>query len=331
MRESEGDTFGTRLRTNVDVDAEIEIFPSTVAKRLTRALRGIAVELVHTVRYERTEIRYRGMRHLLIVHEQGIRTDGETVLEGAPRSSLRDVTQKLTFVPAGHDYRDWQEPRALARTVYVYFDPSEMPIDPSTRGGHIALVPRLFFGNSTLWDTASRLKALVETGGTVNSRYCEALGVVLAHEIVRMNSYTPSINLPARGGLATWQQRIVTTYIDAHLTESIPLPKLAALARLSPLLFLPSLQAVFRHAAAPLSHEPTHRARQGIARGARTFRHRNRIGARVQRGELVHGSVPEADGIDPDGIRPNVCIGGVRASGLVLRRRRTGPVSGVPI
>jgi AraC family transcriptional regulator len=30
-----------------------------------------------------------------------------------PRSTLRDVKRKLTFVPAGHEYREWQEARRL--------------------------------------------------------------------------------------------------------------------------------------------------------------------------------------------------------------------------
>jgi len=42
---------------------------------------------------------------LLIAAQLGERHDGETFVEGLPRSTLRDCTQKLTFVPAGHDFR----------------------------------------------------------------------------------------------------------------------------------------------------------------------------------------------------------------------------------
>jgi AraC family transcriptional regulator len=48
-------------------------------------------------------------------------------VEGLPRSRLRDVSRKLTFVPAGHEYHEWQEPRVLTRVVYFYFDPAKMP------------------------------------------------------------------------------------------------------------------------------------------------------------------------------------------------------------
>ena len=39
---------------------------------------------------------------------------------------------------------------------------------------------------------------------------------------------------PAKGGLAPWQLRQVTTYIEEHLAEPISLATLARLARLSP-------------------------------------------------------------------------------------------------
>jgi len=47
--------------------------------------------------------------HLLAVCEEGERREGETFVEGLPRSTLRDLRRKLTLVPAGHAYRDWHE------------------------------------------------------------------------------------------------------------------------------------------------------------------------------------------------------------------------------
>ncbi len=54
-----------------------------------------------------------------------------------------------------------------------------------------------------------------------------------------------------RGGLAGWQQRIVSTYIDEHLAEQVPLATLTQLVgRSEPVLFLSGVQAVLRPAAA---------------------------------------------------------------------------------
>src|SRR5262249_29983513 len=63
--------------------------------------------------------------------------------------------------------------------------------------------------------------------------YFETLGTLLVHEIVRLNCGVPSIQPQVRGGLAPWQQRIVTAYIEEHLKERISLATLAQLIRLS--------------------------------------------------------------------------------------------------
>jgi AraC family transcriptional regulator len=55
----------------------------------------------------------------------------------------------------------------------------------------------------------------------------------LAHELVRMNSDVSSAEARSRGGLAGWQQRKLTEYIEEHLAEEISLSTLARLAGLS--------------------------------------------------------------------------------------------------
>ena len=96
------------------------------------------------------------------------------------------------------------------------------------------MAPRLFFEDATLWDTALKLKRLL---GTDNRAYLDALGVVLAHELVRLNVGYERVEAPARGGLAPWQQRMVTSYIEEHLAEQISLTTLAQLVHLSPYYF----------------------------------------------------------------------------------------------
>jgi AraC family transcriptional regulator len=73
-----------------------------------------------------------------------------------------------------------------------------------------------------LWDTALKLKRLL---GTDNRAYLDALGVVLTHELVRLDVECQRIEAPERGGLAPWQQRIVTSYIEEHLAEQISLAR----------------------------------------------------------------------------------------------------------
>jgi AraC-like DNA-binding protein len=218
-------------------DRTVEIFPADAVKRRTVSSDGMTVEIVQATQSERTEYRFNGPRHLLAVYEQGERRDGESFVEGLPRSTRRDFKRKLVFVPAGHEYSDWQEPRSLTRVVYFYFDPSKMPTLPQADIAGTRLSPRLFFEDTTLWDTAVKLRKQIESAGSDNRLYFEALGVVLAHELVRLNAGIRPVEAPVRGGLAGWQQRIVTSYIEEHLSEQIPLATLARLVRLSPYYF----------------------------------------------------------------------------------------------
>ena len=48
-----------------------------------------------------------------------------------------------------------------------------------------------------------------------------------------------------RGGLAGWQQRIVSTYIDEHLAEQVPLARLTQLVGLSPYYFCRAFKQSF--------------------------------------------------------------------------------------
>ena len=60
-------------------------------------------------------------------------TLASTVVDDLPVSSLRTLRGKLTFVPAGHEYRAWQRARVRSRVICFYFDPAKMPIDADGR------------------------------------------------------------------------------------------------------------------------------------------------------------------------------------------------------
>jgi AraC family transcriptional regulator len=213
----------------------VEVYPRDIAKRRTVTWRGMAADVVQATRRGKMELRFRAPLHLLAVCEQGTRSDGDTFVEGLPRSTQRDMARKLTFVPAGHDYHEWHEPRVLTRLVYFYFDPAAMP--SQSDGEPAPLRPRLFFEDAAVLDTAFKLKRLIESPGPDSSPYFEALGTVLALELVRVASGAPRIEAPAKGGLAAWQQRAATDYIEQHLAEPISLATLARLVGLSPYYF----------------------------------------------------------------------------------------------
>jgi AraC family transcriptional regulator len=209
----------------------VEISPANIVKRRTAAWHGMTAEIVQATSRERIEYRFQAPLHLLAVYERGVRHDGESFVEGLPRSSLRDLRKKLTFVPAGHDYHEWHEPRILGRFAYFYFDPALIPVHPETT--FTAFAPRLHFEDAALWDTTLKLTTLIESAEINNRPYMEALGVVLMHELARVSPGTLHAQVPVRGGLAAWQQRAVTAHIEEHLAEQISVATLAQLARLS--------------------------------------------------------------------------------------------------
>jgi AraC family transcriptional regulator len=84
----------------------VEVYPPDIVKRRTVAWDGMAAEIVQAVRPGKIQFRFRAPLHLLALYDQGIRSDGETFIDGLPRSKLRDVSRKLTLVPAGHVYHD---------------------------------------------------------------------------------------------------------------------------------------------------------------------------------------------------------------------------------
>jgi len=227
------------------VDSTVEISPSDIVKRRTAIWPGMTAEIVQATRLDRIESRFCATVHLLAVYERGARHDGSTFIEGLPKSTLRDFRRKLIFVPAGHEYRDWQEPRVLTRVAYFCFDPAGLAISPELGFADMSFAPRLFFEDSGLWDTALKLTTLIESAGSDHRLYVEALGIVLAHELVRLNAGMPCVEPRVRGGLAAWQQRAVVAYIEDHLAEPISLATLAQLARLSSFYFCRAFKQSF--------------------------------------------------------------------------------------
>jgi AraC family transcriptional regulator len=212
----------------------VEISPPDSVERRTASWPGMAAEIVQVTRSNRIESRFCAPVHLLAVYERGMRQEGETFVEGLPGSTLRDFRRKLVFVPAGHKYRDWQEPRIRTLVAYFYFDPAALAINADLSATELPFSPRLFFEDNGLWDLALKLTTSIEGDGSVPRPYVEALGVLMAHELIRLHTGEPAAKPEVRGGLAAWQERTVVAYIEEHLAEAISLATLAQLAKLSP-------------------------------------------------------------------------------------------------
>jgi len=234
-------------RSTIATGTTVEILPHGAATRRGAEWHGMGVEFVQAIRQERIEYNFRSRAHLLVVYEHGVRHDGETFVAGAPRSTLRNVAGKLTFAPCGHEYREWHEPRTPMGVMYFHFDPDKVQADAGPSMAEFPLAPRLFFEDATIRSTAKKLMTAIESPNLEkeNHLYFEALGVVLVHEVLRLGLGSARTEAPVRGGLAAWQQRLVTAYIEEHLSEQISLATLAQLARLSPYYFCRAFKQSF--------------------------------------------------------------------------------------
>jgi AraC family transcriptional regulator len=210
-----------------------QVSPRDAVRRQSASWPGMAVDIVQANRRGRIDYRYCAPRHMLVVHERGVRHAGRTVIEGLAPSTLQDCTRNIVFVPAGHAYHDWHEPRTLSRVVFFYLNPTQLAMDPELRSLSSSLAPRLFFKDDAIMETALKLARLIESGASDHGRYLEALGVVLVHELIRTSQRTNSAEANFNGGLAAWQRRKTVAYIDQHLAEPISLAVLAEMAGLS--------------------------------------------------------------------------------------------------
>src|SRR6267143_224003 len=203
-----------RLQPDLEARSVVDFSPPEIVRRHSATWSGVQVETVQVMRHTPFEYGFRAACHLLIAAELAERYDGETFVEGLPRSTLRNFSGKLTFVPAGHDFHGSQRPRALTRTTYFYIDPCGPLADPALRVGEIEFKPRLFFYDRNLWETALKLKSQVENPGAMHRQYAEALGIALTHELIRINGGAALREPVSRGGLASWQQKRVAATTD---------------------------------------------------------------------------------------------------------------------
>jgi AraC family transcriptional regulator len=219
--------------TNEEQSGTIHFEPPRVERRRNSVCPGVTVESVLMVRGEPFESRYCGPLHLLIAHERLARRRGVTTIEGLPASDLQNLSRTFTFVPAGRQFNEWHDPDVPSLALYIHIDPFTVLMTTEGRAAGSGLPPRLHFQSAGLWQTVLKVKALAEDGQrSVCTRYANALGAVLAHELMHSNAET-SAAIATRGGLAVWQRRLVAQYVEDHLAESIPVAALAELARLS--------------------------------------------------------------------------------------------------
>jgi len=232
----------------------LAVSPPAVVQRQSADWGLVQPERVETIRHEPFDYEFKGTRLLLIATERAERHDGETILDGLPRSTCREWNRKMTLVPAGHRFYGWQKPRSLLRSTFLYID-TRSSLLSELRFAEVDFRPRLFFFDPDLWATALKLKAQLEHRCRSQGAYVEALGIALAQ---RADERDWSI---CRVGHARRASRVAAKEIGA-IHRRAPCRRALAVvfgsARAAqPVSFFPSVQGIVRHAATPISDEPT--------------------------------------------------------------------------
>jgi AraC family transcriptional regulator len=188
------------------------------------------------VRIRPTEVGYRvEARAAYLALHDFVRSDGETTINGANRSTLTDARGTLTFVPVGSSVEGWNRFERRASTVAVHLAPTMSDYEANDISN---VPPSLYFKDNTLKTTLQKLQSVMDGSGLNDHAYAETLGLLLLWELRHVAKVKPSQLKPARGGLTAAQLRRVKELIDAQISTDVTISDLAVVAELSQFHFI---------------------------------------------------------------------------------------------
>jgi AraC family transcriptional regulator len=177
-----------------------------------------------------------GRHYLALLNAR--RKDGETTADDLPRSTLKNIQGKLTFVPVGCRLQGWSLPETTPITFTAAYINPEVCSQLNAREHQLA--PMLHFDHPLLTQLMLQLDRILAQPEMYSRVYVESLAIVLLAEIMHAQAIDLSQDRratprsPLKGGLASWQRNAVCDYIEGNLHQDISLAELAAIARLSP-------------------------------------------------------------------------------------------------
>ncbi|WP_245313718.1 helix-turn-helix domain-containing protein [Bradyrhizobium elkanii] len=164
-----------------------------------------------------------------------IRSDGETTINGGSRSTLTDIRDKLTFLPAGSSAEGWNRFKNRTSTVFaVHFVPPSMDHNAADVS---AIPPSLYFESNNLKTTLLKLQSVLDGSGLNDPAYVETLGLVLLWELKHIkDSGQPQTN--TRGTLTPTQVKRIRDFVGTDLCRDMTVSDLAAVTGLSQFHFI---------------------------------------------------------------------------------------------
>lgn len=164
------------------------------------------------------------------------RRDGEIFVEGQKPATIKDLRNKLTFVPAGTLVSGWSELVKPASFTAVYFDQKD------SDEVRLATIPSaVAFEDHMLRSVLMGFSALLRDSAIDIDGYAETLGVLLVYELNRLGHQWKQPTMH-EGGLNPQQIQRVVDYIEGHLNDKITIADLAELVALSRFHFIRSFK-----------------------------------------------------------------------------------------
>ncbi|PZP54029.1 MAG: AraC family transcriptional regulator [Agrobacterium fabrum] len=150
------------------------------------------------------------------------------------RLASRTRSGTITLIPEGHDGR-WDIGGSI-EVNHVYLPDHRLQAGAAqfTGGGRVELVGRVGFEDPCAARILELLGCEASRNDPASRLFVDQAIDLLCIQLVRAHSSVNALEREApRGGLADWQVRRVTRYMQEHLGEEIGLDELAALVSLS--------------------------------------------------------------------------------------------------
>ena len=129
----------------------VALSPSRLLERKVADWHGLRAVTIKLTSRQPMEFNLTEQSHLLVALEHARRYDGETMVDGLPKSTRRDLTHKLTFIPSGCAFSGWMKPLESLQATLFYIDPSLLTVDAGRGVAAPEVRPRLFFDDDGIW------------------------------------------------------------------------------------------------------------------------------------------------------------------------------------
>jgi AraC family transcriptional regulator len=156
------------------------------------------------------------------------RTDGETVAPGYPRSSTKNLRNKLSYSPNGSGLEGWCKIDKIGAITAITIDQAS----PTNQSIDLAQIPpRIQFEDEMLRSVLLRFQAILDNPSLDIPGYADTLAELLKFELERIASRrSEPVN---QSGLTPRQLQIVIDYMDSHLADKVAISEFAALLHMT--------------------------------------------------------------------------------------------------